>query len=128
MIIQKPHLCTTIEIWSPKYGDVDEWEAWVSQFKVTHASPIIIIKFTKAKHLIGQRFAVRREIVERCEKTTNGKIPVYRVPLSKMEYWETPKEIHDIIDSFGWSHIHFKHNQLKQKQHESTEPNCSSVY
>lgn len=99
MIINKPHLCTVVEIWSPKYGDVDEQEAWISQSKVRYASPIIVVKFTKAKHLIGQRFAVRRDIVERCEVTTNGKIPVYRVPLSKMERWETAAEVAELANT-----------------------------
>lgn len=99
MIIQKPHLCTVVEIWSPKYGDVEEQEAWIAQSKVRHASPIIIVKFTKAKHLIGQRFAVRRQDVERCPITTNGKIPVYRVPLSKMEGWQSAQEVADIANS-----------------------------
>lgn len=99
MIITKPHLCTRLPIWAPKYhSESGQWEIWVSRYKVAHASPVIIIEFTKAKHLIGQRFAVRRQDVERSPVGTNGKIPVYRVPFDVLENYETPADIHNIIN------------------------------
>lgn len=100
MIISKPHLCTKIPIWYPKYNtDEGEWEVWLSKHKVGYASPIIIIEFTKAKHLKSQRFAVRRQDVERCEMTTNGKIPVYKVPFSKLEGYDTPQDVLQTVNN-----------------------------
>lgn len=100
MIIQKPHLCTKIPIWYPKYNtDHGDYEVWISVAKVNYASPVIIIEFTKAKHLQGQRFCVKRQDVERSPRGTNGKIPVYCVPWNRLEYWETPAEVKAIADS-----------------------------
>lgn len=99
MIIKSPHLCTTLDIWQPKYGTQSGgWEVWLSKFKIRYASPVIIIKFTKAKHLIGQRFAVRRQDVEQSPVGTNGKIQVYRVPFEKLEPYETPADIRNVVE------------------------------
>lgn len=94
MFIRQPHLCTVLEIWWPKYhSDTGEWEFWPSKYKVHHASPTIIVKFTKAKHLIGQRFAIRRTDIEKTPIGTNRKIDVYRVPFSALEPYDTPADI-----------------------------------
>jgi len=100
MIIHKPHLCTVLEIWAPKYNSASgDWEVWLSVRKVSFSSPVILIKFTKAKHLIGQRFCITRREVERSEVTTNGRIPVYKVPFKKLEGWDSAQEIADIATS-----------------------------
>ena len=99
MIIAKPWLCTRMEIWQPKYhvkDDPTSWEVWLSKSKVSHASPVIIIEFTKAKHLRTQRFCIRRQDVERSEQGTNGRIPVYKVDFNKLEGWDTAQEVHDL--------------------------------
>lgn len=97
MIIAKPHLCTKVQIWNPKYNtDSGDWEVWISQRKVTYGSPVIIVEFTKAKHLIGQRFCVRRQDVERSEVGTNGRIPVYKLPFDKLEGYDLASEIRDL--------------------------------
>lgn len=97
MIINKPYLCTKVEIWNPKYNtDSDDWEVWLSVRKMNYASSVVIIEFTKAKHLMGQRFCVRRQDVEHCEQGTNGKIPIFKVPFSKLESYETTSEIRNI--------------------------------
>lgn len=98
--ISKPHLCTKLPIWSPKYNtESGEYEAWLSVSKIGYASPIIIVEFTKAKHLLGQRFCIRKDVAMRCERGTNGKIPVYKVPFSKMDTWQTAREVADIANS-----------------------------
>lgn len=99
MLITKPHLCTVLPIWYPKYDTPsDEYEVWISKFKVRYASPVIIVQFTKAKHLRGQRFAVRRQDIERSPVGSNGRIQVYRVPFSKLEPYETPADLHNTVN------------------------------
>lgn len=103
MIVNKPHLLTKLQLWFPKYAtESGEWEAWLSKTKVHHSSGVIIIEFTKAKHLKEQRFCVRREVAEKCEEATNGKIVVYKVPFSKLEPYETINDIKDTVRGFGW--------------------------
>lgn len=99
MIINKPHHCTVLEIWTPRYSDAykehGERVALLAQYKVDQSSPYIIIKFTKAKHLIGQRYAIRKVDAQACKIDSNGKIPCYAVPLSKLESWESGQEVID---------------------------------
>lgn len=103
MIIHKPHLCTKMDIWAPRYSDAytatDERVALLAQYKVHHASPVIIVTFTKAKHLAGQRYAITRDAVQKCPIDSNGKIPCYAVPMSKFEYWESAAEVRDLAMS-----------------------------
>jgi hypothetical protein len=100
MIIQKPHLLTKLEIWAPRYSDAytatDERVALLAQYKVAQSSPVILVEFTKANHLKGQRFAIRRSDVERYPIDSNGKIACYAVPMSKFESWETAAEVRDL--------------------------------
>jgi hypothetical protein len=99
MIINRPHLCTKISIWYPKYVTASgDYEAWISKFKVRYASPVIIVEFIKAKHLQGQRFAVRRYDVERSPIGSNGRIPVYMVPFGKLEPYETPADVQNTVN------------------------------
>jgi hypothetical protein len=98
MIINKPHLCTRLDIWAPRYSDAytatDERVALVAQYKVVQSSPVIIVDFTKAKHLKGQRFCISRENAMRYPLDSNGKIPCYAIPMSAFEGWETGAEVH----------------------------------
>jgi hypothetical protein len=100
MIINKPHLCTKLEIWAPRYSsaytDTNERVVLLAQYKMYHASPVVIVKFTRAKHLDGQRFCVKKEDVLRCPLDTNGKIACYAVPMSMFESWESAAEVHDL--------------------------------
>lgn len=99
-ILHKPHLCTTLDIWMPKYNtESGDWEVWISQRKVAYSSPLIIINFVKAKHLQGQRFCVRRQDIERSPVGTNGKIPVYKVPFYKLDSWQTAQEVMEIAET-----------------------------
>lgn len=100
MIINKPHLCTKIEIWQPKYhSETGDWEVWIGKRKVGYASPVIIIQFTKAKHLMGQRFCIRRQDVEKCKEVSNGRIPCYAVPFDMLEGYDTAQEINDLVNN-----------------------------
>lgn len=99
MIISHPQLCTILPIWFPKYHvkeDPDSWEVWPLVSKVNYASPVVIVKFTKAKHLEGQRFCIKRQDIEKCEIGTNGKAPVYKVPFNMLESYQTAQEVYDL--------------------------------
>jgi hypothetical protein len=98
MIINKPHLCTKLDIWAPRYSDAytatDERVALLAQYKVMQSSPVILVDFSKAKHLKGQRFCITREAAMRYPLDSNGKIPCYAIPMSAFEGWETGAEVH----------------------------------
>lgn len=100
MIIHKPHLCTVLDIWTPRYSsaytETAEQVALLAKYKVDQSSPVIIINFTKAKHLAGQRFCIKKVDVQRCNLDSNGKIPCYAVPMSMFESWESGSEARDI--------------------------------
>lgn len=103
MIIHKPHLCTKMEVWTPRYKDkhrdYGEYVALLHKNKVDFASPVILIEFTKAKHLAGQRFCITREQAQKHEVGTNGVAPMYIVPMSHFEQWETAQEVRDLAFS-----------------------------
>jgi len=113
-ILKNAHLCTVMQIWTPRYSDkykneLSEPVALLSQSKVHHASPEIIVKFTKAKHLQGQRFTISREKAQKAPVDSNGKISCYAVPLSWFEPYITSVEnrqhIIDTLREFkqeGW--------------------------
>lgn len=100
MIIHKPHLITKLDIWAPRYSDAytttDERVALLACYKVDQASPIFIVRFTKAKHLAGQRFAIERKKAQTYPIDSNGKIPCYAVPMSAFDNYETAEEVRDI--------------------------------
>lgn len=106
IIIKQPHLCSILEVWHPKYSTKwgDEMVVLLNKRKVDFGSPVLIIRFTKAKAFMqeGQRFAIKKIDAQRCEVGSNGTAPMYIVPLSKLEYWSSVKEIYDTIESFGW--------------------------
>ena len=104
-IIHKPHTCTKLEVWTPRYHDKKdgegEWIALVAKYKVDQASPIIIVDFTKAKHLKGQRYAIRKDKAQSYPIETNTKIECYAIPLSAFDTWETAAEVRDLaFDAF----------------------------
>lgn len=96
MIINKPYMHTKIQIWSPKYSSMhgiqEEPVVLISKSKVDHATSPFIVEFTKAKHLMGQRFAIYRGKAQACPLSSNGKISCYEVPLSLLESWQTELE------------------------------------
>lgn len=103
MIIARPHLLTKLDIWSPRYSDVylggTERVALLACYKVDNASPIFIVNFTKAKHLIGGRFCIERKKAQSYPIDSNGKIPCYAVPMSALEGYDTVQEVKDIAFS-----------------------------
>jgi len=106
MIFKNPHLMTKLDIWFPRYHDQyengGERVVLLARYKVEQASPWIIVSFSRAKHLMNQRFCIRRSQVEQCQLDTNGKIPCYVVPMSKLERWDTVDEVKEVITGFGW--------------------------
>lgn len=109
MIISKPHLCTKLEVWRPKYNnksltkDYGELVALVHKKKVDFASPVIIVTFPKAKHLEGQRFAITKQNAQKHAVGTNGSAPMYEIPMSHFEPWETVDEVKNTIKKLGWA-------------------------
>ena len=97
MIFSRTSLLTRLEVWFPRYNDKThgkgEWRVLLAQYKVDQASPWILIEFTKAKHLKGQRFCIKRSVAQAAELDTNGKIPCYSVKMSDLEHWDTVDEI-----------------------------------
>jgi hypothetical protein len=97
VIITKPHLCTRLGVWEPKYSakyaDYGEAVALLHKRKVDFASPIIIVEFPKAKHLQGQRFAIRKKDAQKHELGDNGSAPMYIIPMSHFESWESGREV-----------------------------------
>jgi hypothetical protein len=100
MIIHKLHTCTRLDVWWPRYsdqyGDTGEKVALLACYKVDAGSPVIIVDFTKAKHLKGQRYAIKRSDVVSYPLDSNGKIPCYAVPMSAFDTWETAAEVRDV--------------------------------
>lgn len=97
MIFHQTTPRTVLEIWFPKYStaytDTQERVALLAQYKVEQASPHIIVEFTKAKHLQGQRYYISREKAMTYPLDTNGKINCYAIPMSAFEQWETSGEV-----------------------------------
>lgn len=103
MIVKSPHLLTKIKIWFPKYSsaytDIQERVALLAKYKVEHATPYVLVEFTDAKHLMGQRFGILRETIVGCPVVTNGKIECYEVPMSYFENWQTASEVREIAEA-----------------------------
>lgn len=106
MIFNKPQQLTKIEIWSPRYkdkhGELAQPIVLLAQYKVDAASPWIIVEFTKAKHLLGQRYCIKRSEAQAHKLDSNSKIPCYAVPMSKFESWDSVDDVKQVIAGFGW--------------------------
>lgn len=76
--------------------------ALLAKYKVDAASPWILIEFTKAKHLLGQRYCIKRSEAQTYPLVQNGTIDCYEVPMSKLEHWDTTQDVKNIIQGFGW--------------------------
>ena len=102
IIMKKPHLQTEMEIWQPKYSaqykEGGEWIVLLHKRKVDFGTPVIRIKFTKAKHLQGQRFAMYRKDIMQYPVGTNGKAEMYEVPFDKLCTWESVDEVKATVD------------------------------
>lgn len=94
MTFKNPHLLTKLEIWAPKYHtESGEYEVWLHKGKVYRSTPYILVEFTKAKHLMGQRFCISRNDAQKGREVTNGKATCLALPISKFESWDTVEEI-----------------------------------
>lgn len=93
MIIAKPWFCTKLKIFHPRYHDN---VVLIAQYKMLHASPVVIIEFVRSKSLKGQRFCATRETILHCPLESNGKIACYAVPMDKLESWDTAAEVRDL--------------------------------
>lgn len=96
MIIKEPFMHTKLDIWYPKYStqytNLKERVVLLAKYKVDAATPIIIVNFTKAKHLIGQRYAIHKSHAQSFPVVKNGKIEVYEVPMSVLDTWQKEEE------------------------------------
>lgn len=108
MTIAKPYHMTHMLVWNPKYSaekDYGEYVALLHKRKVDFASPVIIVEF-RAKHLQGQRFCIRKQDAMRHEQGSNGTAPMYIIPMSHFESWETPAEVRDLAFSIWEDVVH----------------------
>lgn len=99
MIVTEEYRNTVLDIWAPKYsaqygqyGGGSEPVVLLSKRKVDHSSSLIIIKFTKAKHLMGQRYCIFKSKAQSYPVDSNGKIECYAVPMSALDTWEKQSE------------------------------------
>lgn len=103
MILKNPKQLTSMEIWAPRYSsaysETKERVALLACYKVDNATPVILVEFTKAKHLAGQRFCIYRHKAIKYPIDSNGKIPCYAVPMSAFEGYDTVDEIKNIVDN-----------------------------
>lgn len=97
---------TVLDIWYPRYSsqytDIGEKVALLAKYKVDAAAPWVIVEFTQAKHLLGQRYCVRRRDAQACRIDSNGTIPCYAVPMSKLEPYDLASEVKDTVEELGW--------------------------
>lgn len=104
-IINRLDLCTKMEVWSPKYNsnslsqEYGEPVALLHKRKVDFGAPVIIVTFPKAKHLQGQRFSISKREAMNHNIGTNGRAPMYEIPLSHFQPWETAAEIKAKVNS-----------------------------
>ena len=103
ILIKEPRLTTKLEVFTPRYKNKHqaggEMEALLHMRKVHQATSIIIVEFTKAKHLQGQRFAITRDTVQKCPIGSNRKDGIknmYIVPMSLFDNWRSYEEEHNI--------------------------------
>ncbi len=103
MTIRNPALLTVLPIWAPRYSSAytesRERVALLSKQKVDFATPVVLVKFTRAKHLEGQRYCILKETAQSYPVDSNGVIPCYAVPMSAFESWETHQEVAEIANS-----------------------------
>jgi hypothetical protein len=110
VIFNRPNMLTHVEVWFPKYstqyGEIGERVALPAKYKVDAGTPWIIIPFTKAKHLKGLRYCIKRSDAQKYPIVKNGTGPnaidCYEIPMSKLEHWDTVEEVKEVIRSFGW--------------------------
>lgn len=117
MILKDPSKLTTLDIWAVRYKEqskgTGEWEVLINDYHVdnAHASPVVIVTFSKAKHLQGQRYCIKRSDITssptEMHKSKQGRpIRRYVVPFSKLEGYDTAQEVKDIINNeLGWGPI-----------------------
>lgn len=102
MIVKNPNVLTNLDIWSPrykdKYGELAEPVVLMAKYKVDAASPVIIVTFSKAKHLMGQRYCIPRHEAQAHKLGSNTKIPCYEIPLSHLYTFNTVDEIKKTVN------------------------------
>lgn len=113
-VFKSPHLLTELEIWYPKYStqynEGGERAVLLAKYKVDHATPWIRIRFSKAKHLIGQRYCVEKAVAQAQPVVMNGssarQIECYSVNMSLLENWisdsEHINEIKNTLEEISW--------------------------
>lgn len=61
----------------------------IAHYKVQEHNKVV---FTKAKHLAGKEYYISGNTIKQCNKTTNGTITCYEVPMDKLENLEYRKD------------------------------------
>jgi hypothetical protein len=102
IILNSPHMTTELNIWAPRYSsaytETGEKVALLAKYKVDKATPVFRVRFTKAKHLDGQRFAIRKDTAQSYPLDSNGTIACYAVPMSAFHDWATQTEVNNLAN------------------------------
>lgn len=110
MLVTKRTPYTLIDLWYPRYKNKwkpdGEKEYLPAVYRVVGGKEIIVIEFSKAKHLAGLRFAMKREDIMKYPQQSNGRIMCYAVPESKWEPVETANDIIKIVEELWPSQTH----------------------
>ena len=107
MIITSKTPYTLLDIWGPKYstqyGEIKEWCLLPAQYKVDQGANVIICEITKAKHLLGRKFCIKKRDAQKYPLVpNNGGIMCYEIPLSKFEPYESVNDIKETVRNLGW--------------------------
>ena len=110
MIITKRTPTTVIDLWFPryssKYTEAKDYVFLPATYKVRQGERVIIIEFSKAKHMKGLKFCMLRDDIMKYPIQSNGRIPCYSVPQGKWKPVETPEDIKRILTNL-WPNEEF---------------------
>lgn len=113
-VIRNAHLKKKKAVWAPKYSNkyeekYGEWVCLLNRRDVEQwPDKVILIEFTKAKHLQGLRFCIEREDAQNHDVGSNGAeaANMYEIPMSHLHRWITNEEDNERIRytlyEIGW--------------------------
>lgn len=107
-ILTNTHLLTQQTVFTPRYHDKrdsagNEWICLIPCYKIDAGTPWQILKFTKAKHLLGRQYCLERAAVQRCEvaiiKSKQGTdVRMYEIPEHLWTPYDTVNQIREVVE------------------------------